>query len=199
MYQVRRVFLAFGKRMTDAGAIEHVDDVFCLTPGELTDTGHRLPDIDQRALVAARRAEMQQFRAVDPPPALGTRPLGGRIASPASGGHVLASDLIRGSAGSAGVARGPARIARSLEEAGRLKRGEVLVTQTLSSSWTPLFATAAAIVTDTGGILSHAAVVAREYRIPAVLGTAVATTMLREGQLLEVDGEQGIVRILDSA
>lgn len=111
----------------------------------------------------------------------------------------MAPDLIRGSAGSTGIARGPARIAHSLEEAGRLRRGAVLVAQTLSSSWTPLFATAAAVVIDTGGILSHAAVVAREYGIPAVLGTSIATVMVHEGQPLEVDAQQGTVRIMDTA
>jgi rifampicin phosphotransferase len=61
-------------------------------------------------------------------------------------------------------------------------------------SWTPLFATAAAVVTDVGGILSHCAIVAREYGIPAVVGTGVATTVIQDGQVLEVDGNVGVVR-----
>jgi pyruvate,water dikinase len=101
-----------------------------------------------------------------------------------------------GRAASSGVARGVARVVRSLGEAGRLGPGEVLVTETLSSSWTPLFATAAAVVTDVGGILSHAAVVAREYGIPAVLGAEGATVRVRDGQVVEVDGDRGLVRLL---
>ena len=63
-------------------------------------------------------------------------------------------------------------------------------------AWTPLFATVAAVVTDVGGITSHCAVVAREYGIPTVVGTTVATSVIRDGQLLEVDGQAGTVRIL---
>ncbi len=170
-----------------------------MTSAGLADAGHRILDVDLRTLFVARRAEMERFSLVEPPPALGTRPAMSRTSRSTPGAHVEVPDLMRGSAGSTGIARGPAWIAHSLEEAGRLRRGEVLVAQTLSSSWTPLFALAAAIVTDTGGILSHAAVVAREYGIPAVLGTSVATTMVHEGQPLEVDGQQGTVRILDSA
>jgi pyruvate,water dikinase len=73
--------------------------------------------------------------------------------------------------------------------------GDILVAETLSSAWTPLFAVVAGVVTDTGGVLGHAAVVAREYGIPAVLGTDVGTVTIQEGQLIELDGYQGIVRI----
>ena len=68
--------------------------------------------------------------------------------------------------------------------------------ETTAPPWTPLFATAAAVVTDTGGVLSHCAVVAREYGIPAVVGVAVATQAIADGQLIEVDGDAGVVRIV---
>jgi pyruvate,water dikinase len=102
---------------------------------------------------------------------------------------------IAGHAGSPGVVRGTARVIRSLADAHRLQRGDILVTETTLPSWTPLFATAAAVVTDTGGVLSHCAIVAREYRIPAVVGTGSATASIRDGQLIEVDGTRGIVRL----
>ena len=92
--------------------------------------------------------------------------------------------------------QGTARVVRSLAEAAKLGEGDVLVTGTTSPPWTPLFATAGAIVTDTGGILSHCAVVAREYRIPAVVGTGAATQMIEDGQTIEVDGDSGTVRIV---
>jgi pyruvate,water dikinase len=92
---------------------------------------------------------------------------------------------------------GIARVILSLEDAGRLNRGDILVTDTTAPPWTPLFATAGGIVTDTGGILSHCAVVAREYRIPAVVGTGGATAAIKDGQMIEVDGEAGTVRIVD--
>jgi pyruvate,water dikinase len=87
-------------------------------------------------------------------------------------------------------------VIRSLEEAGRLQQGEILVTETTAPPWTPLFATAGGIVTDAGGILSHCAVVAREYRIPAVVGTGGGTAVIVDGQMIEVDGDAGAVRIL---
>jgi pyruvate,water dikinase len=89
-----------------------------------------------------------------------------------------------------------ARVIRSLAEAARLRPGEVLVAETTAPPWTPLFATAAAVVTDAGGILSHCAVVAREYGIPAVVGTGMASVLIHDGQEVEVDGDAGIVRVL---
>jgi pyruvate,water dikinase len=106
--------------------------------------------------------------------------------------------LLRGGSGSAGQARGVARVITSLEDAHRLRQGEILVAATTAPAWTPLFATAAAVVTDTGGVLSHCAVVAREYRIPAVVGTGLATMLVQDGQLIEVDGDQGVVRIIQA-
>ena len=104
--------------------------------------------------------------------------------------------MLQGSPGSPGVVRGRARVLRSLSEASGLQQDEVLVAETTAPPWTPLFATAAAVVTDTGGILSHCAVVAREYRIPAVVGVGAATATIRSGQTIEVDGDGGIVRVL---
>jgi pyruvate,water dikinase len=72
----------------------------------------------------------------------------------------------------------------------------VLVTIATLPPWTPLFATAVAVVTDVGGILSHCAIVAREYGIPAVVGTGIATAVIQEDQMLEVDGNTGTVRII---
>jgi pyruvate,water dikinase len=89
----------------------------------------------------------------------------------------------------------PARVALTLADAADLQPGEVLVCPTTAPPWTPLFATAAAVVTDTGGILSHCAVVAREYGIPAVVGTGVATKRIRTGQRVTVDGSAGTVTI----
>jgi rifampicin phosphotransferase len=87
-------------------------------------------------------------------------------------------------------------VIHSLAEAGKLQPGDVLVAVSTEPPWTPLFATASAIVTDSGGVLSHSAVVAREYRIPAVVGTGNATTTFKDGQLLEVDGNAGTVRVV---
>ena len=107
------------------------------------------------------------------------------------------ADVLYGMAGSPGLARGRVRVVRSLAEGESLEAGEILVAPTTAPPWTPLFARAAGIVTDAGGILSHCAVVAREYSIPAVVGAKRATTVLRDGQLVEVDGTNGRIHIVD--
>jgi pyruvate,water dikinase len=84
----------------------------------------------------------------------------------------------------------------SLAEVGKLRPGDIMVVSATTPPWMPLFATVAAVVTDRGGVLSHAAIVAREYNIPAVLGTGSATTVVKDGQTLEVDGDAGVVRII---
>jgi pyruvate,water dikinase len=84
----------------------------------------------------------------------------------------------------------------SIADAGRLQPGDILVAETTAPPWTPLFATVAAVVTDTGGVLSHCAVVAREYGIPAVVGTGAASRVIADGRRIEVDGDAGVVRVL---
>jgi pyruvate,water dikinase len=211
-YQVRRVILEFGRRLAKAGVINQPQDVFYLTLAELRQTVQTLPQSDRHGLIAARQAEMGHFGSITPPAAIGRMPLMeppddpfGRSFSKVFGGSPGPTTpegqkdgpILRGLAGSPGVVRGRARVIRALTEANRLKRGEVLVAEATMPAWTPLFATVSAVVTDVGGILSHCAVVAREYGIPAVVGTGAATATIREGQMLEVDGNAGTVRILD--
>jgi phosphohistidine swiveling domain-containing protein len=204
--RVRGVVLEFGRRFAEAGVIQRPDDVLHLNLDELRETARRLPDLDRRDLVSRRKAELKHFTEAQPPPALGTPPPGPPPDNPvnrAMGKHFGRppqppdeAGVLRGNPGSPGVVRGRARVLRSLSEATGLRQGEVLVAETTAPPWTPLFATAAAVVTDTGGILSHCAVVAREYRIPAVVGAAMATATIRDGQTVEVDGDAGIVRVL---
>lgn len=207
-YRMRRVLLEFGRRFADAGVLERADDVVHLTLDETRATATALPNLDRRGLVAKRKAEIEHFRRVSPPPALGTslpgpppsdpmsRALGKFFGAPPAPPTEM--DVLQGSAGSPGTYRGPARVVRSLAEADKLHRGDVLVAETTAPPWTPLFVTVGAVVTDTGGILSHCAVVAREYGIPAVVGVGMATAVIRDGQLVEVDGNAGTVRILET-
>jgi pyruvate,water dikinase len=102
---------------------------------------------------------------------------------------------IKGRAASKGVVKATARVIRDLGEADRLKPGEILVCTTTAPPWTPLFAIAAAVVTDSGGVLSHSAICAREYAIPCVVATQVGTHLINDGAMITVDGTQGIVRI----
>lgn len=206
MARVRQVFLEFGRRFAEAGVLEQPEDVFHLTLDELRETAEKLPELDRRGLVAQRKAEIEHFRTIQPPPVLGTPPPGPPPDDP--GSRALGKfwgtppqppsepDVLQGSPGSPGTVRGPAKVLRSLSEAAEIQQGEVLIAETTAPPWTPLFATAAAVVTDTGGILSHSAVVAREYGIPAVVGTGMATTTIQDGQTVEVDGDKGVVRLV---
>jgi pyruvate,water dikinase len=203
-YHVRRVILEFGRRQVQAGVLDAVNDVFYLSPDELQN-GREVP---ANRLVQERKTEMEQFSQVTPPAMLGTMPAfemtdGGSMVRAMFKGEMSPANTsnnemnkVKGLPGSAGLARGTARVIHSLAEAGKLQPGDVLVTVSTEPPWTPLFATAIAIVTNTGGVLSHSAVVAREYRIPAVVGTGNATSTFQDGQLLEVDGNAGTVRVV---
>jgi pyruvate,water dikinase len=105
-------------------------------------------------------------------------------------------DLIKGVAASPGNATGTARILHGPEDFGQMNPGDVLVAPITTPAWTPLFAMASAIVTDVGGPLSHGSIVAREYGIPAVLGTGVATRRIQDGQTITVDGSAGTVTLI---
>jgi pyruvate,water dikinase len=203
----RQVLREFGRRLAALGALDAADDVFFLSREEVRATALAQPTPDQRPKVAARKAEMERFANVQPPPVLGTPPdgepedsAGERADRKFFGGPAPAGstpDLIRGNSGSAGKVQGRVKVIHNLSEASKLSPGDILVAVTTAPPWTPLFASVAAVVTDTGGVLSHCAVVAREYGIPAVVGTGVATEYLHDGQWVEVDGDAGTVRVLE--
>ncbi|MEA2248618.1 MAG: rifampicin phosphotransferase [Solirubrobacteraceae bacterium] len=202
---VRDVIAAIGRRLADAGVLDEREDVLMLTCDELREATLGARRIDARALVAVRRAALALHAGVTPPPVLGTMP-----AWPPPDGPLMPlraksaaelepspdPDVVRGASGSAGTATGVARVVGWLADAEALRPGDVLVAETTAPPWTPLFAVAAAVVTDTGGILSHSAVVAREYGIPAVVGAGTATSAIADGDVVEVDGDAGTVRIL---
>jgi pyruvate,water dikinase len=205
-YRERMVILEAGRRLAEAGVLGDAGDVFHLSPAEVRASLVAGRTRDRRALVAQRIDEIARRRALDPPAVLGSMPPGPPPESPFSrammkfigmpAGPSETPGELTGSAGSKGTVRGPARIIRSISEADRVRPGDVLVAETTAPPWTPLFATVAAVVTDTGGVLSHCAVVAREYGIPAVVGVGVATQAIADGQLIEVDGDAGVVRII---
>jgi rifampicin phosphotransferase len=201
----RELLSEIGQRLTAAAVIGHPEDVLMLSGHEMRDALADLTRSEMHGRVAERRTHLARYADVDPPAMLGTLPPGPppespftRLTTKFSGAPATADEpgVVRGASGSAGTATGVARVVRSLADAARLRPGEVLVAETTAPPWTPLFAVAAAVVTDTGGILSHSAVVAREYGIPAVVGAARATTAIADGDVVEVDGDAGIVRIV---
>jgi len=107
--------------------------------------------------------------------------------------------ILRGNPGSPGTVKGVARVIRHLADSHRLLAGEILVTEATTPPWTPLFAVAAGLVSDTGGVLSHTAVVAREYGLPAVVGTCRGTDRIVDGMIIEVDGDAGVVHLPEGA
>jgi pyruvate,water dikinase len=161
-------------------------------------------------IVAERRAAIREWAKQDTPPALG--PVPDVIDDPAivmlwgitresldtwlNADADTTSNEIRGFAASSGVAEGPARVVKSVEEIDRLQKGDILVCQVTNPTWAPIFQKIAGAVSDIGGSMSHAAIVAREFALPAVVGTGTATSRIKDGQRIRVDGGRGIVTIL---
>ncbi|MFI6424994.1 PEP/pyruvate-binding domain-containing protein [Promicromonospora sp. NPDC050880] len=197
-----RVFAVRAGELTGLG-----DDVFFLDVGELLQVldGGAPP----RERVAVRRATYQQYRDLPAYPAV----IRGRFdpvrwaADPARRTDVFdehgeaapASDVVRGFPGAAGVVEGVVRVVPSVDDGAALQPGEILVTTVTNVGWTPLFPRAGAVVTDVGAPLSHAAIVARELGIPAVVGCGNATMLLHTGDRVRVDGEHGTVEVLAPA
>ena len=199
----RRFCLGLGQRLADKGVLSDVDDVFYLYKDELRQA---LEDGQPRqGLVAHRRAEKERWAKVVPPPHLGeptpnnTDPFFVAIVDKMLGLLPVEPstdpNVITGVAASPGVVRGTAKVVRSLTEASKLQAGDIMVCEMTVPTWVPLFATVGAVVADSGGILSHCAIVAREFRLPAVVGTMVGTEVIKDGMTVTVDGSKGIVRI----
>jgi pyruvate,water dikinase len=159
-------------------------------------------------IVAKRKPIIEAMRAWSPPPALGSVPE--QITEPMTimlygitservqewAGASNGDGALTGFAGSSGVAEGVARVILDVRDIGKLEDGEILVAPVTSPSWTPVFGKVAAAVSDIGGIMSHAAIVAREYGMPAVVGTGSATARIKTGDRIRVDGDNGVVTIL---
>jgi len=171
------------------GVLAAPEDIFWLSLPEIARTVEtkRL----DRALLAERREKYDRDAKLTPPRAMTSE---GEIVTGKPRADAPPGALA-GSAVSAGVVEGRARVILSLEEA-QLKKGDILVTPYTDPGWTPLFPLAAGLVTEVGGLMTHGAVVAREYGIPAVVGVDGATGIIKDGQHIRVDGTRGIVEIL---
>jgi len=183
--EVRGVLLRKGEALVASDRIDRAADVLFLVPDDMDDGATS----DLRALVIERRREWERWREVVPPAAIGTPQ-----AAPAPTVE-SAGDELRGAPASRGVATGTARIIRSADEGARLRPGDIMVCEMSTPAWTPLFAIVSGIITETGGALSHPAITAREYGIPAVVALKDATVRIREGQVVTVDGGAGVVRL----
>ncbi len=181
----RPLFLELGRRWAEHGRLGSADDVFYLYLDEVRAVarGERL---DARALAAARRAEMAACAGARLPTVIF-----GDIAPPLEDSG---ADRLRGAATSRGYYRGPARVIRDTGEFARLNNGDVLVIPFSDVGWTPLFARAGAVVAESGGILSHSSIIAREYNIPAVVSVPGALG-IPDGAEVTVDGFTGEITV----
>jgi phosphohistidine swiveling domain-containing protein len=193
--RLRAFAMRVGARLAREGLIEQPEDILYLRRAEVPDL-LRSPE-DRRDVIAGRKADRERWRKVKPPTSLGKPSMeepSGRF-----GGKRFPKEdeaIVRGTGASAGIVSGPARIVLGPDDFGRVRPGDIIVAPSSNPSWVPLFTIAGGLVTNTGGVLSHAAVVAREFDLPAVVGTGDATTRIVDGQMLELDGTTGYVRLL---
>jgi pyruvate,water dikinase len=211
---------AFGRLLAERGVLTEADDVFHLRHVEVEDA---LADVQLawasggvergshhwQPLIAQRKRIVEALAGWSPPPALG--PVPEALNDPAVqmlwgitdetvatwlGGDEADENVVRGYAASPGVVEGTARVLMNVNEIGQICEGEILVCPVTAPSWGPVFGKIAAAVSDIGGTMSHAAIVAREYGMPAVVGTGQATSRIKTGDRLRVDGDRGTVTVL---
>ncbi len=211
----------FGDLLVRQGVLAETEDIFQLHHTEidlaLTDVmlawsagSQPLGARHFGPIIAERKRMLDVLKGWSPPPAVGPVPealndpavrmLWGVTAETLATWAAAESDHgqeIRGYAASPGVVEGVARVLHSVNEIGQVQDGEILVCAVTAPSWAPVFGKIKAAVSDIGGAMSHAAIVAREYGMPAVVGTGHATKRIKTGQMVRVDGDHGIVRILD--
>jgi pyruvate,water dikinase len=194
--QLRRMLGELGRRLVAAGTIDRADDVYWLRRAEiLGDPDARLADV-----VARRKELWRGQRRVTPPQLLpkGSSWEAFQGVMPAASTE-QSGDVLTGTGASAGQVTATARVLAGPADFARMRPGDVLVAGITTPAWTSLFAMASGVVTDIGGPLSHSSIVAREYGIPAVLGTAVATRRIPDGARVRVDGDAGTVTLLNGA
>ena len=202
---LRRILRELGGRLVNARAVEHPDDVFWLRQEELEQAVAALERGEPSPAMIVHIQERRTFscaaRRVTPPPVLPAsvkKVMGFSVEGiVAAGESSHTDDTIKGAGTSAGQVTAPACVLHGPEDFSHMQPGCVLVAKITTPAWTPLFAMAAAVVTDIGGPLCHGSIVAREYGIPAVMGTGVATNRIRSGQRITVDGSAGTVILLE--
>jgi phosphohistidine swiveling domain-containing protein len=196
---LRHCALRLGQQLLRRGSISQTEDVFFLTRAELDAALGDQPPASLAHAVQERRKRWQQQRRLAAPLVLGKAPALGRAVydraiEVARSGASPPEGALVGEPASPGKATGRVRVILDPADFPDFQPGEVLVARATAPAWTPLFAKAAAVVTDGGTLAAHASLVAREYGIPAVVATGDATTRLRDGQLISVDGSAGIVQ-----
>jgi len=198
--KIRELLRELGKRFVEVDAIDNRDDIFWLEKDEISACVEKLEKEQAlenlSAQVEKRKAFNQKVSLVTPPPMIPMkkRVMGMKVETfIAHTEDAQTGNVLKGVPTSAGRVTAPACILHGPEDFDQMRPGDVLIAGATTPAWTPLFAMASAVVTDIGGPLSHGSIVAREYGIPAVMGTGVATRRIQNGQSITVDGTKGEV------
>ncbi len=200
---LRKMLLELGKRMMQKGIIAEAEEIFWLVEDEVEQAiagleQERGTEVQHQTTVRQRKTAWQAAKHAAPPPVLPrhSKFMGFNLEkwTPAQAGDL--NPVIHGVGTSPGQVVAPASVLSGPEDFGRMSQGKILVTAITTPAWTPLFALAVGVVTDVGGPLSHSSIVAREYGIPAVLGTGIATKRIQTGQTISVDGSLGNVSLV---
>jgi pyruvate,water dikinase len=189
----RAMVVELGRRLAGRGVLAEGDDIFFLRFLEIEPVVSGAAGFDVRRTIAERRAEYEKNLALTPPAIIV-----GRYDPSLHPPDAIdaASEELTGLAASPGIVTGPARVILHASAGEQVLPGEILVAPFTDPGWTPYFIPAAGIVMDQGGLLSHGSIVAREYGIPAVVNVGPATKIIKTGQMIQVDGDAGKVRIL---
>lgn len=193
--QMRKMLAELGHRLVVGGAITQPEDIYWLEAQEADalaaalEKGEGLKSYTGQ--VESRKARWQRVRSINPPYTLPEKSFLSKLMVHDN----PQGNTLKGYAASAGKITGPACVLRGPEDFGAMRPGDIIVATTTTPAWTPLFAMASGVVTDIGGPLSHSSIVAREYGIPAVMATGVASKRIQNRQVITVDGSAGLVTL----
>ncbi len=183
----RRLFMEYGRRFSERGIIEHEMDVFFLSKEEIFDISKGRLKADKE-VIRKRSEEFERYKNILPP-----KFLKGSVEFDDTVEREDNLMKITGTSSSPGVSYGVVRVVESIKDLSKVKDFEILVTSNTDPGWTPVFSKIAGLITETGGILSHGAVVSREYGIPAVTAISNATKIFKNGQKVKIDGNEGVI------
>jgi pyruvate,water dikinase len=192
MVAMRKMYLELGRRLADKGILKNQDGIFFLQLNEIEPIVQDKADFDIHRVIAARRQEYNKNKSITPPDVVFGKFDPDTFVPEEEDAEV---ERLNGLGVSPGLVAGKARVILRADADEHVLAGEILVAPFTDPGWTPYFVTAAAVVMDQGGILSHGSIIAREYGIPAVVNVGSATRIIKTGQTMQVDGNCGIVTL----
>jgi phosphohistidine swiveling domain-containing protein len=202
----RWILTEFGRRFAEAGCIDDAEDIHYLHPNEIRKAAIPMGRINLRPYVERRKTRHLEYLEMEPVPFFGDSTQAQAVLrsdptlSVSTQLPIVREELkadLYGAAAAPGIAEGVARVIMSSEQLSEVQPGEILVAPGTSASWTVVFSVIKGLVTDGGGALSHPVIMAREFGVPCVSGCVEGTKKIKTGQRIQVDGDRGVVFILD--